>query len=33
MPASWAIASMCSTVLVLPPMAMSRIIELSNDSR
>jgi hypothetical protein len=32
MPASWATASMWSTVLVLPPMAMSRIIALSTDS-
>ena len=31
-PASWAMASMCSTVFVLPPIAMSRIIELSIDS-
>ena len=29
-PASWAMARMCSTVLVLPPIAMSRIIALSN---
>ena len=31
-PASRAMASMCSTVFVLPPMAMSRIIELSTDA-
>ena len=31
-PASLAIASMWSTVFVLPPMAMSRIIELSTES-
>ena len=32
-PASWAMARMCSTVLVEPPMAMSSAMAFSNASK